>query len=90
MRTITISCDRCGRVIEGYPVKIIPEYVDRESGDIWPDNDEHLPEWAERILDKDFCEDCTKKIVSFAMRSTMENPEFKKAVDEMIKGVTPP
>ena len=30
-----------------------------------------------------------KKIVSFAMRSTMENPEFKKAADEMIKGVTP-
>lgn len=78
MRTITISCDRCGGVIEGYPVKILPEYVDRENGDIWPDNDEHLPEWAERILDKDFCEDCTGKIVRFALGGMKENPEFKR------------
>lgn len=90
MRTVIINCDRCGEEIKGYPVKIVPEYVDRETGDIWPDNDEHLPEWAEKIIDKDFCEECTRKIVRFAFGGIKENPDFKKVVDEMVDGVTPP
>lgn len=90
MRTVVISCDRCGKEIKGYPVKIVTEYVDRETGDILPDNDERLPEWAEKTLDKDFCEDCTRKIVRFALGGLKENPEFKKAVDDMVNSDTPP
>lgn len=90
MRTVVISCDRCGKEIKGYPVKIVPEYVDRETGEPWPDSDGQFPEWAEKIMDKDFCEDCARKIVRFAIGGLKENPEFKKAVDEMVDGVTPP
>ena len=89
MRTVVISCDRCGKEIKGYPVKIVTEYVDRQTGDIWPDNDERLPEWAEKTLDKDFCEDCTRKIVRFALGGLKENQDFKKAVDEMVNSDTP-
>lgn len=90
MRTVIISCDGCGREIKGYPVKIMPEYVDRETGDLWPNNEEQLPEWAKQIMDRDFCEECTKRIVRFAFGGIKENPDFKKAVDEMVEGSTPP
>lgn len=86
MRTVTISCDRCGKVIEGYPVCIMPEYIDRETGGIRPDDEEKIPDWAEEMLDKDFCEECTKKIVRYAIGGMKENPDFKKAVDEMVNG----
>ncbi len=84
MRTVTISCDRCGKVIEGYPVKIVSEYVDRETGDIWPDNEKVIPEWAEKTLDKEFCVDCVQKIVRYALGGMKENPDFKKAVEDMV------
>lgn len=90
MRTIMISCDRCGKEITGYPVKITPEHVGRENEELQPDNGEQLPEWAEKILDKDFCAKCTEKIVRYALGGMKENPEFKKAVEEMVEGTAPP
>ncbi|MBD5461492.1 MAG: helix-turn-helix domain-containing protein [Lachnospiraceae bacterium] len=90
MRTIMISCDRCGKEITGYPVKITPEHTGRKNDELQPDNGGKLPEWAEKILDKDFCVKCTEKIVRYALGGMKENPEFKKAVEEMVEGAAPP
>ena len=70
MRTTIIKCDKCGSVIEGHPVKIIAQCVDRETGDIWPDEDKPLPDWAEQIDGRDFCENCTKEIIGYALGET--------------------
>ena len=86
MRTVVISCDRCGKEITGYPVRIIPEYVERESGDLCPELDEGFPELPEKIRDRDFCEKCTDKIVRYALGGMKENEEFAKAVEEMVQG----
>ena len=89
MRTVVIKCDRCGKVIEGYPVSIAAQYIDRDSGDFWPDNGEKLPDWAEKITGRDFCEKCTDKIVRYALGGMKENEEFAKAVEDMVNS-TPP
>ncbi|MBD5456192.1 MAG: hypothetical protein HDR23_06930 [Lachnospiraceae bacterium] len=88
MRTTVILCDRCGKEIAGNPVKIIAECVDRENADLGPDNGEKFPEGAEGLSDKDFCENCAGKIVRCALGGMKENPEFKKAVEEMVEGVS--
>lgn len=92
MRTTIIKCDRCGSVIEGYPVKIIAQHIDRETGDIWPAENEHLPSWAEQIEGKDFCESCTKEIVGYALGENDKQPEETidmaqiDRLEEMVKG----
>ena len=91
MRIQKIVCDRCGKEITGYPVEIFPRYVDRECGEeSWPDRDDPLPDWAEKMRNTEFCERCTEKIVRFALGGLKENPEFEQAVQEMIKSDTPP
>lgn len=91
MRIQKIVCDRCGKEITGYPVEIFPQYVDRENGEeSWPDQDDLLPDWAEKMQNTEFCERCTEKIVRFALGGLKENPEFEQAVQEMIKSDTPP
>lgn len=82
MRTVVISCDRCGKEIKGRPVKIVPEYVDRETGDIWSDNNGRPPEWAGKILDKDFCVGCTEKVVRFALGGLKDDPVSGISGDE--------
>ena len=84
MRTVVISCDRCGKEITGYPVRIISEYVDRESGELWLGQDEKLPDLSEKIRDRDFCEKCTGKILRYAMGGMKENEEFAKTVEDMV------
>ncbi len=91
MRIQKIVCDRCGKEITGYPVEIFPQYVDREHGEeIWPDNDDPLPDRAESMIEKEFCVECTKRIVRFALGGLKVNAEFEQAVQEMVKDVTPP
>lgn len=85
MRTVVIKCDRCGKVIEGYPVNIAVEYVDRDSGDFWPDSVEKRPDWSQKIAGRDFCEKCANKIVRYALGGMKENEEFAEAVEEMVK-----
>lgn len=89
MRTVVISCDRCGKVIEGYPVNIAAEYVDRDSGDFWPDSVEKRPDFSQKIAGRDFCEKCTEKIVRYALGGMKENEEFAKAVEDMVKNAPP-
>lgn len=84
MRQIRILCDRCGREVEGYPVKIIPELTDRDNDKLIPENVQS-PEWVEKIQDKDFCEACTEKIVRYALGGMKKNPEFEEAVKDMME-----
>lgn len=88
MRTVVISCDRCGREITGYPVMIAAEYVDRESGDFLEPG-EALPDLSEKIKGRDFCEKCAGKIARYALGGMKENEEFAKAVEEMAKNAPP-
>ncbi len=88
MRIQKIVCDRCGKEIAGNPVQIMPGYVDRKTGDLWPDNNNPLPDWAEKILGKDFCVECTEKIVRYANGRLKVNPEFEQAVEEMVSNGT--
>ena len=91
MRTTIINCDRCGSVIEGHPVKIIPEHACWDSGDLWPDEckEENLA-YEQEMINKDFCRECVKKILRYADGGMKPNPEFEHAVQEMVEGVTPP
>ena len=84
MRQVKILCDRCGREIEGYPVKVIPELADRDNDELLPENVHH-PEWMEKIQDKDFCEACTEKIVRYALGGMKKNSEFEEAVKDMME-----
>ncbi len=84
MRQIRILCDRCGREVTEYPVKIVLEQADRASGDPYPDNS-RIPEWEEKISDKDFCAACTEKIVRYALGGMKKNPEFEEAVKDMME-----
>lgn len=91
MRKIVIKCDRCGKEIEGNPIKIIPEYAHRESGDLWPDgNTKDNIAYEQEMIDKDFCEECVRKILRYSQGGMKPNPEFEQAVQEMIKDDTPP
>lgn len=66
----TITCDRCGKEITNDPVRIVPHHVPRKSKSEEDELDEgrnELPLWIERMMQKDFCEECTAEIVEFAL-----------------------
>lgn len=89
MRTVVISCDRCGKEITGYPVRIMAEYVDRESGELYSGLGEEFPDSFEKIRGRDFCEKCVGKIARYALGGMKENEDFAKAVDEMVQSAPP-
>ena len=72
MKIQKIMCDRCGKEITGNPIKIYPEIVDRENGDLLIGT--VLPSWDGDLLEHDFCEECTEKIMRFA-KGEMEDSE---------------
>lgn len=66
MRTVKVTCDRCGQEIRGYPVQIIPEYVDGPAGDFSIDA---LAPCQASQTDRHYCEPCTEQIVAYANAS---------------------
>ena len=85
MRITKIVCDRCGTEIEGYPIKMIPEYVSRKNEDLTAECGD-IPVAAFPIINKEFCVECTNKINRYALGGMKVNEEFEKAVQEMIAG----
>lgn len=77
MRITKVICDRCNKEIKGLPVQIVPVYTDVATGDICPNEAGSAPYEGEQA-DKDYCEDCTKKIITYA-NGIIDNPEFEKA-----------
>lgn len=75
MRKTVIYCDKCGAEIVGTPIQIIPEYSDRggSSREPYLGDEEELPLWIRRMLDKEFCERCAKKVLSFALSNVGAN-----------------
>lgn len=67
MRKLIISCDRCGSVITGEPVNILPKYSNVGSRAVLEGMNEP-PLWLERMQNKDFCNACTEKIVAYALK----------------------
>lgn len=61
MRKTIIVCDRCGTEITGFPIRVIAEKVDRETGDF-----QEEPFDSDGHEDLDFCESCATKILAFA------------------------
>ena len=67
MRKLIISCDRCGTVITGEPISILPKYS-KVGSQVIPEGMNELPLWIERMQDKDFCRECTEAIVNYALK----------------------
>lgn len=72
MRKTFIYCDKCRAEIMGYPVRIIPEYYDRDNGRYEPYLEQKMvvPPWVERMLNKEFCEGCAQKIFDYGLSNT--------------------
>ncbi len=67
MRKIVITCDRCGKTIEGNPMKLSAEYTSRDDDapvtHSMPDAIKH------GLIDdctRDYCERCIQEILEFA------------------------
>ncbi len=68
MKKILIICDRCGKEIKGYPMKLIAEYterVDEKSPEkqVIPDA---LRKAIQEDCERDYCEECMLEIIDFA------------------------
>lgn len=78
MKVQKIFCDRCGKEIPGNFFRIIPELLDPVSED-YVDR-ENMSELTSMQIDKDYCEDCAKKIVAFiSQREDSERGSEKEA-----------
>lgn len=64
---VKIICDRCGLVTKGDPVKIIPSVVKRDTGEPYNEQEIHLPEWMEKMMDKEFCPECARRILDISL-----------------------
>lgn len=60
MKIQKIVCDGCGKEIEGNPIILVLESVDRETGEFVADDSATL-----YAPEKDFCDDCFKRIKNF-------------------------
>lgn len=90
MKVNKIMCDRCGKEITGNPIRIFPEVVDRESDTILVGMVK--ADWNGEMLNYDYCEECTEKIMKFA-KGNMEGLEndvviqIKEPTEEEIAGI---
>ena len=86
MKKIVIICDRCGKEIKGFPMKLIAEYTQRVDEKV-PDRKE-MPDLIRKSIqedcERDYCETCMQEILDFAHRNmdieTFE--EEKKSEDD--------
>ena len=71
MKKITIICDRCGKEIKGYPMKLIADYTKRVDGKdpegyTMPDP---IRKAIQEDCERDYCEGCMQEILDFAHRN---------------------
>ena len=93
-RIVKCICDGCGKEIEKDPIRVHAEHVDAETGDFITDDGGNYY-WENR---KDYCENCATQIIQFidglparnAGKPAVPNPEFEKAVSEMIQASEKP
>lgn len=57
MKKIVYVCDRCGRTIDGKPIKLVPCSYD-ETGDVTEIECEDGEARASKVQKKDFCDWC--------------------------------
>ena len=71
MKKIVIICDRCGKGIKGYPMKLIAEYTQRVDEKV-PDRKE-MPDLIRKSIqedcERDYCEAYMQEILDFAHRN---------------------
>ena len=79
----TITCDRCGKEISDCPVRIVSHHVTKDSGSQLSEGSNELLSWIERMMNKDFCEECTADIVAFALNGN----SCDECVDEILHSV---
>lgn len=65
---VKIICDRCGLEITGDPVKITPHFtqLNNEKPYDW-EKERIVPEWMQRMMDKEFCSECAQIILDIPM-----------------------
>lgn len=85
MKVIKYICDKCNREIEGRFFGIMPELLDPKNPEVLSDDYLDDPVSAEQS-GRHYCRACVEKIIRYANSvPARENPEFKKAVDEMVQ-----
>lgn len=80
MKQTIYICDRCKEQIKGNPIRMVPMYIDRESGGLAqrPEGD---PNGYEGQMEKEYCQDCVGRILMFANGSLREKTKGNKGVD---------
>lgn len=85
MKKIMIICDRCGKEIKGYPMKLIAEYTQRVDEKI-PDRKE-MPDLIRKSIqgdcERDYCEGCMQEILDFAHRNMDIETYMSEKRDEL-------
>lgn len=85
MKVIKYICDKCNREIEGRFFGIMPELLDPKNPELLLDDYLDDPVSVGQS-DRHYCRACVEKIIRYANSvPARENPEFKKAVDEMVQ-----
>ena len=62
MRKIVVTCDRCGREINGLPIRISTQYINRETGDIMPISAGRAP-YEESLENEIYCRICVASLL---------------------------
>ena len=67
MKKIIICCDRCGETIQGYPMKLNVDYVDRLDGtEVYQEMPKAIKGFMTDECERDYCEGCMQEILEFA------------------------
>ncbi len=67
MKKIIICCDRCGQTIQGYPMKLNVDYVDRLDGtEVYQEMPKAIKGFLADEFERDYCEGCMQEILEFA------------------------
>ena len=67
MKKITILCDRCGKEIKGYPLKLTCDYINRiDDKEVYQAMPRSLKNLMLGEIERDYCEGCMVEIMEFA------------------------
>jgi len=67
MKKIIICCDRCGETIDGFPMKLSVDYINRIDGqEVYQKMPDPIRKLTADECERDYCERCMQEILEFA------------------------
>ncbi len=93
MKRVVITCDRCGKEIHGYPMKLSAEYVARtDEKPVVQAMPTGIRRALERDCERDYCEECMQEILEFAHKNmdaeTFKEEQKEAEIDEAVESLT--